>query len=95
MKNKRLMKIINGVDIFGNRFVPSYQYYEVVYTHDKYVALGFDHRVLYCVSWDNVEDFWKIFDILNKLLYYNYAIKQERMFGQALDVCKRYINMQT
>ena len=57
MKNKRLMKIINGVDIFGNRFVPSYQYYEVVYTHDKYVALGFDHRVLYCVSWDNVEDF--------------------------------------
>ena len=39
--------------------------------------------------------FEKIFDILNKMLYYNYAIKQERMFGQALDLCKRYINMQT
>ena len=59
MKNKRLMKIINGIDIFGNKFVPSYPCYEVVYTHDKYVALGFDHTVLYCVSWDNVEDFWK------------------------------------
>lgn len=57
MKNKRLMKIINGIDIFGNKFIPSYPCYEVVYTHDKYVALGFDHMVLYCLSWDNVEDF--------------------------------------
>lgn len=57
MKNNRLMKIINGVDIFRNKFIPTCPYYEVVYTHEKYVALGFNHRILYCMPWDNVEDF--------------------------------------
>lgn len=56
MDAKRLMKIINAVDIEGNKFIPQYSYYEVIYTHDKYVALGFKGKVLHCISWDNVED---------------------------------------
>ena len=56
MQTKRLMKIINAIDIFGNKFIPKYPSYEVVYTHDKYVALGINHRIMHCVAWENVED---------------------------------------
>lgn len=56
MKEKRFMRIIKAKDIFGRKFIPTYPYYEVIYTNEKFVALGIDDVVMYCMNWDNVED---------------------------------------
>lgn len=56
MKEKRFMRIIKAKDIFGRKFIPTYPYYEVIYTNEKFVALGIDDAVIYCMNWDNVED---------------------------------------
>ena len=58
MKEKRFMRIIKAKDIFGKDFIPIYPYYEVIYAHEKFVALGIDDIVIYCMSWDNVEDYF-------------------------------------
>lgn len=56
MKEKRFMRIIKAKDIFGRKFIPTYPYYEVIYTNEKFVVLGIDDAVMYCMNWDNVED---------------------------------------
>lgn len=56
MKEKRFMRIIKAKDIFGRDFIPTYPYYEVIYAHEKFVALGIDDTVIYYMNWDNVED---------------------------------------
>ena len=58
MKEKRFMRIIKAKDIFGKEFVPTYPYYEVIYTNEKIVALCIDDAVMYCMNWDNVEDYF-------------------------------------
>ena len=58
MKEKRFMRIIKAKDIIGKEFVPTYPYYEVIYTHEKFVALGIDDTVIHCMNWDNVEDYF-------------------------------------
>ena len=58
MKEKRFMRIIKAKDIFGKDFIPTYPYYEVIYAHEKFVALGIDDIVIYYMSWDNVEDYF-------------------------------------
>lgn len=58
MKEKRFMRIIKAKDIFGKEFVPTYPYYDIIYTHEKFVALGIDGIVMYCMNWDNVEDYF-------------------------------------
>lgn len=57
MRTKRYMRILNAVDIYGEKFIPKYVRYEVIYTHDKYVALGIDGQVLYLMYWEDVEDY--------------------------------------
>ncbi len=52
----RLMRIIKPIDIDGKKFVPTYPYYEVLWTHDKFVALGVEGMVLHKIPWDNVEE---------------------------------------
>lgn len=54
---KRYMRILNAVDIYGEKFIPKCARYEVIYTHDKYVALGIDGQVLYLMHWEDVEDY--------------------------------------
>ena len=58
MKEKRFMRIIKAKDIFGRDFIPTYPYYEVIYTHENFVALGIDDIVIHCMNWDNVEDYF-------------------------------------
>ena len=58
MKEKRFMRIIKAKDIFGKEFVPTYPYYEVIYSHETFVALGIDDIVIHCMNWDNVEDYF-------------------------------------
>lgn len=58
MKEKRFMRIIKAKDIFGRKFIPTYPYYEVIYAHEKFVALGIDDAVMYRMNWDNVEDYF-------------------------------------
>ena len=58
MKEKRFMRIIKAKDIFGKDFIPTYPYYEVIYAHEKFVALGIDDIVIYYINWDNVEDYF-------------------------------------
>lgn len=58
MKEKRFMRIIKAKDIFGRKFIPTYPYYEVIYAHEKFVALGIDDIVMYRMNWDNVEDYF-------------------------------------
>ena len=58
MKEKRFMRIIKDKDIFGKEFIPTCPYYEVIYTHEKFVALGIDDIVIHCMNWDNVEDYF-------------------------------------
>ena len=60
MKEKRFMRIIKAKDIFGKEFIPTYSYYEVVYTNEKFVALGIDGIVMYRMNWDDVEDYFII-----------------------------------
>ena len=52
------MRIIKAKDIFGKEFIPTCPYYEVIYTHEKFVALGIDDIVIHCMNWDNVEDYF-------------------------------------
>lgn len=52
----RLMRIINPIDINGDKFVPMYPYYEVIWTHDKFVAIGINGIVLHKMPWQNVKD---------------------------------------
>ena len=58
MKEKRFMRIIKAKDIFGKEFIPTYPYYEVIYAHEKFVALGIDDIVIHYMNWDNVEDYF-------------------------------------
>lgn len=58
MKEKRFMRIIKTKDIFGKDFIPTYPYYEIIYAHEKFVALGIDNVVIYYINWDNVEDYF-------------------------------------
>lgn len=58
MKEKRFMRIIKAKDIFGREFIPTYPYYEVIYAHEKFVALGIDDIVIYYMNLDNVEDYF-------------------------------------
>lgn len=58
MKEKRFMRIIKAKDIFGRKFIPTYPYYEVIYAHKKFVALGIDDIVIYYMNLDNVEDYF-------------------------------------
>lgn len=52
------MKIINAKDTFGKDFIPTYPYYEVIYTHEKFAALSIDDIVMYRMDWDDVEDYF-------------------------------------
>lgn len=56
MKTKRYMKIVNAVDIYGEKFIPKHPYYDVIYTHEKFVALGIDGHVMHKIAWENVEE---------------------------------------
>lgn len=58
MNKKRFMRIINAKDMFGKEFIPTYPYYEVIYTHEKFAALGIDGVVMYRMDWDDVEDYF-------------------------------------
>lgn len=58
MKEKRFMRIIKAKDTFGKEFIPTYPYYEVIYTNEKFVALGIDGIVMYRMNWDDVEDYF-------------------------------------
>ena len=58
MKEKRFMRIIKAKDIFGKEFIPTYPYYEVIYAHENFVALGIDDVIMYRMNWDNVEDYF-------------------------------------
>ena len=58
MKEKRFMRIIKAKDIFGKDFIPIYPYYEVIYAHENFVALGIDDVIMYRMNWDNVEDYF-------------------------------------
>lgn len=58
MKEKRFMRIIKAKDIFGKEFIPTYSYYEIIYAHEKFVALAIDDIVIYCMNWNNVEDYF-------------------------------------
>lgn len=44
--------------MFGKEFISTYSYYEVIYTHEKFAALDIDGVVMYCMDWDNVEDYF-------------------------------------
>ena len=54
MKEKRFMRIIKAKDIFGKKFIPTYPYYEVIYTNEKFVALGIDGIVMYRIKMENM-----------------------------------------
>lgn len=58
MKEKRFMRIIKAKDIFGRKFIPTYPYYEVIYAHEKFVALGIDDIVIHYMNLDDVEDYF-------------------------------------
>lgn len=55
--NKRFMRIINPIDIYGNSFIPKHIRYEVLWTHDKFVAIGIEGIVLHKMRWEDVEDY--------------------------------------
>lgn len=55
MKQRR-MKIVTPVDIYGTTFKPELEVYEVIYTHELYVALGICGIVLRKVPWNCVVD---------------------------------------
>lgn len=52
----RKMKIVMPIDIYGNSFEPELDEYEVIYTHEVFVALGIQGSVLRKVIWQNVEE---------------------------------------
>lgn len=52
------MKIINAKDMFSKEFIPTYPYYEVIYTREKFAALGIDGVVMYRMDWDDLEDYF-------------------------------------
>ena len=58
MKENRFMRIIKAKDIFGKEFIPTYPYYEVIYINENFVTLGIDGIAMYCINWDNVEDYF-------------------------------------
>ena len=54
--NIRKFKITKPVDIYGNEFKPELKEYDLVYTHELFVALGVQGIVLRQISWDNVQE---------------------------------------
>ena len=57
MKPKRFMRIVNAREMDGRLFIPVYIRYEVIYTNDKFVALGINGKLLHKMRWEDVEDY--------------------------------------
>lgn len=54
---KRFVRIINAVDFYNEKFIPKYPYYEVIYAHEKFAAIGIEGMILYKMNWEDIEDF--------------------------------------
>lgn len=54
---KRFVRIINAVDFYNEKFIPKYPYYEVIYAHEKFAAIGIEGMILYKMHWEDIEDF--------------------------------------
>lgn len=50
------VRIIKFKDIYGNDIPSLVRDYEVIYTHENFVAVGLGGREFYKVPWDNVDD---------------------------------------
>ena len=55
--NKRFVRIINPIDIYGNSFIPKHIRYEIIWTHEKFVAIGIEGIVLYKIRWEDIEEY--------------------------------------